>query len=137
MRRYCNKAKIFKGSFQDKKMEEEKSPKKFVKPGWIKMKPAEMEEIVIELAKNGESPAKIGLILRDKHGIPKTKLFGKRITEILKEKGVKYEVEKDVVDKKIGKLKGHISKNKHDYPAKRALTKRLWDLYKVNKRAQE
>jgi hypothetical protein len=26
-------------------------------------------------------------------------------------------------------LKGHIGKNKHDYPASRALTKRLWELH--------
>ncbi|MBU1103511.1 MAG: 30S ribosomal protein S15 [Nanoarchaeota archaeon] len=116
----------------EKKEESEKG----AKPSWIKMKPAELEKVVVELAKRGESPAKIGLILRDKYGIPKARIFGKKITEILKEKGVEYETSKDVVDRDIEKLKGHISKNKHDYPAKRALTKKQWDLYKIDKKAK-
>jgi small subunit ribosomal protein S15 len=112
-----------------------KTKSKTAKPSWIKLKPEELEKIVVELAKKGESPAKIGLILRDKHGVPKARIFGRKITEIMKEKGIVYETEKDVLDKKITGLKGHISKNKHDYSASRALTKRLWDLYGVNKQA--
>jgi len=110
----------------------EKVVKKSVKPSWVKMKPAELEGIVLDLAKNGESPAKIGLILRDKHGIPKAKLLGKRVVQILKENGIEYEKDKDVVDKKVSTLKLHIGKNRHDYSASRALTKRLWDIYHIN-----
>jgi len=106
------------------------------KPSWIKMKPAELEKIVVDLAKKGESPAKIGLILRDKHGVPKTRLFGKRITQILDEKGVDYIKEKGVFDGRVEKLKGHIGKNKHDYPASRALTKSLWVLNKIERKSK-
>ena len=70
-----------------KKKEEEK------KPSWIKLKPKEVEDLVVDLAKKGESPAKIGLILRDKHGIPKTKVFGKKIKQILDQKGIEYKTE--------------------------------------------
>ena len=134
-------ANLFKENFQDKEMAEKSEEKKEVKvksskPSWVKMKPAELEKIVVELAKKGESPAKIGLILRDKYGIPRSKLLGKKVTHILKEKSVEHEGEKEVVDKKIGTLKTHINKNKHDYSASRALTKRLWDVYKINKRAK-
>ena len=80
------------------------------------------------------TPAKIGLILRDKYGVPRTRIFGMRVVDILKENKVDYESDKKIVDKKVDKLKGHISKNKHDYSASRALTKRLWDVYKLEKK---
>ncbi|MEK6855316.1 MAG: hypothetical protein AABX73_03790 [Nanoarchaeota archaeon] len=104
-----------------------------VKPSWIKIKPAELEKVVLELAKRGETPAKIGLLLRDKHGVPSVKLFGKRITKIIKSNDVKYKSEKDILDGHIGKLKNHISKNKHDYTASRSLSKKLWVLHKFEK----
>lgn len=104
----------------------EKKFSNLAKPSWIKMKPKEMEEIIVEMAKQGETPAKIGLILRDKYGIPKSKLFGKRIAEILKEKGVSYKTEKDVLETNIERLRGHIARNKFDYGASRSLTKKLW-----------
>jgi small subunit ribosomal protein S15 len=107
---------------------------KIEKPSWVKIKPAELEEIVAELAKQGIPPAKIGLILRDKHGIPKSKLLGKRITEILKNSKITFTTEKDTVDKKIDKLRNHITKNKHDYPASRSLTKQLWNLHYLTKK---
>lgn len=113
---------------------EKKAELKTAKPGWVKMKPAELEDIIVELARKGESPAKIGLILRDKHGVPKSKLLGKRIMTILKEKGISCKDEKGFIDEKIEVLNKHISKNKHDYRASRALTKKLWDLYGVQNR---
>jgi small subunit ribosomal protein S15 len=96
------------------------------KSTFAQMKPAELEKIVVELAKSGETPAKIGLILRDKHGVPKAKLIGKRITQILKEAKVPVVSDETKVRAKITKLEGHIGKNKHDYSAKRSLTKKLW-----------
>ena len=104
------------------------------KPSWVKIKPIELQEITIKLAKQGNSPAKVGLILRDKHGIPKAKLLGKKITQILKNAKVPYQTEKEIVDKKIDKLKNHITKNKHDYPASRSLTKQLWNLHHLTKK---
>jgi small subunit ribosomal protein S15 len=96
------------------------------KPEWVTLKPAEIEKLVIELGKQGESPSKIGIILRDKHGIPKVKITGKRIAEILSAAGVNYKSEQERVKEKITVLEKHISKNTHDYTAKRALTKKLW-----------
>ena len=102
------------------------------KPSWVKMKPAEIEEIITELGQKGESPSKIGMILRDKYGVPKTKAFGKRISQILDDKKIKYKTDKDMVQQNIDKLKTHAEKNKHDYTASRALTKKLWALQKFN-----
>lgn len=105
------------------------------KPSWMKMKPAELEKIVTSLAKEGKSPAQIGLILRDKYGVPKVKLFGKKIAELLNEADMKYMDEKENLDKRVNKLQEHISKNKHDYSAARALTKKLWGIYRVSKQS--
>ena len=115
--------------------EEEVEEKKSARPSWVKMKPAELEKIVVELAKQGESPARIGLILRDKHGIPKAKLLGKKITQILKENGLEWKNDEEIINEKIGGLKSHIGKNKHDYSATRALTRRLWDVYHIKRKA--
>jgi ribosomal protein S15P/S13E len=96
------------------------------KPEWVSLKPAEVEKIIVDLGKKGESPAKIGLILRDQHGIPKSKTVGLKIGKVLRKAGVEYESDKDREKKKVAKLNEHISKNKHDYTAKRSLTKKLW-----------
>ena len=51
------------------------------------MSAKEVEELVVSLYKQGESQAKIGLMLRDQHGVPSIKLVtGKKINDILKEK---------------------------------------------------
>jgi len=115
----------------DKKETNDKSEASSVKPSWIKMKPTELEKIVIDLAKAGEDPAKIGLILRDKYGIPKAKLLGKKISVILKENKVDFRGKKEIYSAHIEKLKRHTAKNKHDYPAARAITKRLWTVHKI------
>jgi len=101
------------------------------KPEWVKMKPAELEKLVIELGKKGETPAKIGNILRDKHGIPKAKLVGKKISIILKENKITYTTERDAMEAKIKKVEAHALKNKHDKGAKRSLTKKLWAIKKL------
>ncbi len=110
-------------------IEEEKSEKS----SWIKTKPAELEKIVIDLAKQNNSPAKIGLILRDKYGIPKVKLLGQKITRILKKAKIDYITEKNIIEKRIVKIKAHIEKNKYDHTAKRASIKKLWHLHNINK----
>ena len=60
------------------------------KEQWVGLKPAEIEKIIIDLGKQGEQPAKIGLILRDKHGVPKDRLADKKITQILREAGISF-----------------------------------------------
>ncbi len=103
------------------------------KASWIKMKASELENIVKELAQKGNSPAMIGIILRDKYGVPKARLLGKRITKILKELKVNYNSEKEIVSEKVDKLKMHIGKNKHDKNALRSLAKKIWFLQRIEK----
>ncbi len=120
------------------KIEQEKPDKKNTddkksKVVWTKMKQDEVEKIIVDLGKQGEKPAKIGMILRDKYGVPKTKIYGKKICQILSEKGIKVEDEREAVSRKVEVLKVHIGKNKHDYNSFRALTKKLWVINKLNK----
>jgi small subunit ribosomal protein S15 len=96
------------------------------KPSWLKMKPAELEKIVVDLYKQGEPIAKIGLILRDKHGIPKAKLLGKKIAQILMDAKVTLRQENEEITKRMESLKAHFEKNKHDQPAKKKLVAHMW-----------
>ena len=106
-------------------MQEEKQAEK---NSWIKTKPAELESLIIDLAKKGNPPAKIGLILRDKHGIPKSKLLGIKITKVLKKADVQFTTEKQIIEKKIATLKEHIKRSKKDKTASKSLEKKLWQV---------
>lgn len=101
------------------------------KTDWIKIKSAELEKIVVELYKQGETIAKIGLILRDKYGVPKAKLLGKRIKDILIDAKIQLRSEAEVIQKKIEALSKHIEKNKHDQPARKKLVKETWALKRI------
>lgn len=94
---------------------------------WVSLKPHEMEKIILELHKEGKTPAQIGLLLRDKHGIPKTRvILGKRISEILFANKLEIPSEKSRVEKRTKILETHLHKHKHDYTAKRSLMKKQW-----------
>jgi len=99
--------------------------------GWIKMKLPELEKLVIQLHEEGNSPEKIGLILRDKHGIPKAKIIGKRITSILADAKIHVPGQKEIIEKKVNKIESHLSVHKHDYTAKRSLFKKRWIIAKA------
>jgi small subunit ribosomal protein S15 len=101
------------------------------KPEWMKMSAKEVEKLIVDLGKEGNTPEKIGLILRDKHGIPKAKLLGKKISTVLKNAGVKYDTLKEVQQKRIASLENHIKSHQHDTSAKRSHAKRMWVVYKL------
>ncbi len=111
-------------------MATEKNAERSTKPNWITIKPAEVEKIVVDLHKQGNSLAKIGLILRDKHGIPKAKLISKKIKKILLEANHSLIPETVHVQEKIKNIKTHLAKHKHDYTARRSLNKKLWIITK-------
>ena len=95
---------------------------------------AAIEKKITELAKSGSSPAKIGLTLRDQEGVPDVKTAtGKKISQILNENDIKYKTQTDIAHEHLGKIKVHLEKNKHDYPAQRALTKQLWAIKNQSK----
>lgn len=93
------------------------------KPYWLKITDKEVEELIVKLGKEGNSTAKIGLILRDTYSIPNVKVITKKkISKILEENNIKVEQEdlKNLV-KKGENLKKHLAKNKVDRVAKKGL----------------
>ena len=82
-----------------------------------------IEKIVVDLGKKGVPPAKIGLILRDKHEVYQIKHLGKKITQILKENKIEYETDLDTINKKITKIETHYQKNKQDKRSKREIVR--------------
>lgn len=92
------------------------------KPEWLKVSLEELENIVVELAKQGIAAEKIGLILRDQYGIPTAKVYGKKISQIIEEKlSIKKLDSLDNIKKKIDSIKAHLAKNRQDKKVKKCL----------------
>ena len=93
-------------------------------PAWSNTDKAAIEKVILDLRKEGASSAKIGLVLRDRYGVPDVKLaLGKRIGEILREHKVASEIPEDLRDlmiKALG-LRKHLAENKKDLHNKRQL----------------
>jgi small subunit ribosomal protein S15 len=93
-------------------------------PAWCRYTAEEVEALVIRLAKEGHPPSKIGIILRDQHGIPLTKpVTGKSVSQILKERELAPALPEDLENlmRKATRLHVHLDKNKADLHNKRAL----------------
>lgn len=93
-------------------------------PAWCRYTAEEVEALVMRLAKDGHPPSKIGIILRDQHGIPLTKpITGKSVSQILKERGLAPSLPEDLENlmRKAAHLRVHLDKNKADLGNKRAL----------------
>lgn len=110
-------------------------------PEWLELKAKDIEQIVFELRGQGLSSSEIGLILRDRYGVPDVKLATeKKITQILKEKNVGPKVPEDLQNliTKALELKKHLDLNLKDVHNKRALQlmeskiRRLVKYYKNN-----
>ncbi len=123
-----------------------KKPMEAKKPFWTDKKPKEIELLVAKLAKEGNTPSKIGIILRDSFGIPDAKVFlGKSITQVLKEKDLQKELPEDLMAliKKTVLIRSHLEENKQDKVAKRGMQiteskiKRLVKYYKKTERLAE
>ena len=114
---------------------------------WVKLKPAELEEIVVKLAKEGKQSAEIGIILRDQYGVPSTRdSFNERLAKIMKKNKVYNEVlPEDMFNlvKKAVNLRKHMDKNGKDYTSYRGLElteskiRRLAKFYKKKKALPE
>lgn len=93
-------------------------------PEWSNKDLTEIEKVILELRRQGKSSAEIGMILRDKHGVPDIKLVaGKRINEILEEKGVESKIPEDLrnlITKALG-MRKHLDGNGNDLHNKRQL----------------
>jgi len=93
-------------------------------PMWCKYRPEEIEALVVKLAREGNAPDMVGVILRDRYGIPLVKpIIGKTITQILQSSGVGLKMPEDLESllRKADGLRKHFEKNRADYSSKRSL----------------
>ncbi len=110
-------------------------------PAWVVLGTPEIEEIIVKMAKDGNTSAKIGLVLRDQYGVPDVKLAtGKTISKIMEEKGVAPSLPEDLSNlmRRAIALNVHLKENRGDVSNKRGLNmieakiRRLERYYKRN-----
>ena len=92
------------------------------KPVWLKMTEKELQKVIAELSQK-HPPAKIGIILRDQYGVPTTRLYGKKLSEYLKEAGIENKQDLESAERKVDRLKEHLKNNVTDRKAKHKLQK--------------
>jgi len=94
-----------------------KKPEK-KKHSWLMYEPAEVEKLIVKLAKEGRQNAEIGLILRDQYGVADVRSLGMKVSKIA-EKDVKKEVPDDMYNlmKRAVHLHKHLIANHHDAKA--------------------
>lgn len=86
-------------------------------PSWVTYSPEEVESMIIKFAKEGHSPDKIGMILRDQHGIPLAKsLLGRSISKVAKGANLSQKVPDDLtaILRRANRMQRHIAKNPGD-----------------------
>jgi len=94
-----------------------KKPQIKVAPDWVRLKPKEVEELIVKMARQGMNSTMIGLRLRDEYGVPSVRaLCKKTVTQIMKENGIKIEYPDDLLNliKKAVRMRKHLSENKRD-----------------------
>ena len=93
-------------------------------PSWVSYKPAEVEQLIVKLAKQEKGSSLIGIVLRDSYGIPSVKaLLGKSIMQVIKEKKLAKKIPEDLIfliKRNIAEMK-HMELNKHDMVAHRGV----------------
>ncbi len=93
-------------------------------PDWVDYSEDEVIELVTELAEEGYDPSQIGIILRDKHGVPSVKeITGQKLTEILEEQDLAPELPEDLKNlvEKAEKIQDHLEENPKDRQSIRRL----------------
>ena len=101
-----------------------KKPPRNVHPDWSALNPKEVETKVVELAKEGNSTSKIGMILRDQYAVPDVKVAtGKTITDIVERNNIKMDIPEDLrslIETALS-IKKHLDEHKKDLKNKRNL----------------
>lgn len=104
-------------------------------PEWLSFTPREVEELVVQLGREGYAPSMIGLILRDSYGIPLVSVItGQKITKILKKNGLGPEpLPEDLTNliKRALNLRDHLESNKKDLHSKRGLQNTESKIYRL------
>lgn len=105
-------------------------------PEWVDKSPEEIEELVVELRENDNTPSEIGVILRDQYGIPNLEeVLGKSILEILEEQEMEPNIPEELRNlmKKAVRLRDHLDKNDNDSVSQRTLKTLESRIHKLTK----
>ena len=123
-----------------------KRPLRSSTPNWVTYGEKEVVELIVKLNKEGNSPSKIGLILRDQYGIPDVRqVTNKKLTQVLADNNISLELPEDLQNliKKAVNLRKHLDAHKKDTGNKRGLllieskVRRLVKYYSRNGRLPE
>tara|TARA_Y100000310_G_C20605698_1_gene775356 strand:+ start:67 stop:567 length:501 start_codon:yes stop_codon:yes gene_type:complete len=99
-------------------------PVKGTKKVWLRYSDKEVEQLIIKLAKQGNSQSKIGIVLRDTYGVPDVRIvLNKKIGKVLGDNKLKPDLPDDLmalIKKELSVMK-HRETNKKDMSAKRGL----------------
>ncbi len=101
-----------------------KRPYRSEPPAWSNTNTEEIENAIVQMANQGKSSSEIGMIMRDRNGVPDVPLVtGKKILAIMKEKNVAPKVPEDIHNLivKVLELKKHLNRNPKDRHNKRSL----------------
>ncbi len=93
-------------------------------PEWSETSPQDIEKIVVKLRNQGLSSSVIGVMMRDKYGVPDVEVAtGKKIVQILKENKLASELPEELQNliNKAVRLKEHLSGSPKDLHNKRSL----------------
>jgi len=93
-------------------------------PSWCKYREEEVEALVVKLAKQGNSPSMIGIILRDNYGIPLARsISGKKVSQLLRQNQASPSIPEDlqVLVQKAKDLAKHLQRNKQDFVNKHSM----------------
>ncbi len=113
-----------------------KKPIRTEPPKWSNTNKEEIENTIQQLATQGKSSSEVGMILRDRYGVPDVTLVtGKKIVAVMKEKNVAPKVPEDIYNLIVDvlELKKHIDKNKKDVHNKRALNNKVSKIRRLEK----
>lgn len=89
---------------------------------WVQLNSEEIQNVIVQLRKEGSSSSVIGVRLRDQYGIPSTKtILNRKIGDILKEKNLSPEVPEDLMNliNRYKNVTRHMQLNRNDMSNKR------------------
>lgn len=103
-------------------------------PDWVPLESDKVEDLVVQLYKQGNSQAQIGVILRDQYGVPNIKLVtGKKVLTILEENDVAPRYPEDLISliRRAMNLRNHLSENGKDLSGKHGLRRIESKIYRL------
>jgi len=115
-------------------------------PDWVRLDEEEIRELIVDLAKKGETASEIGITLRDQYGVPNVELaIAESITEVMEANDLGSEIPEDLLAlmEKAVNLKDHLEEHPKDKSNRKSLRlveskiRRLVDYYKEQGKLEE